>query len=369
MRSIHKILLLSVLLFHGFSVMAALPYTKCLIWSFENEDKLSDAQKRWLLRQATQKMNEKDVTVVQKQRSVTGNPHLYESLAIYAWRDPANPQGPYITRDCERNPESDLYCFRIMYAFSDRLMSFAKAYYLSGDKKYADACIRQLRAWCLDSKTYMEPQFVYGQFIPGTNNGLGYPGAVSEAYYLVNAIECIDFLKENNAIDKSTDKQLKAWFRKLANWMYNTEQGRSWGQVRDNLAIMYDILLYRVCLYTGQKNICRSIRNDFTVKRLNAHIALDGSQPRELLRPTAFTYSLYNLEHIVDFCTILERSGTHYYNNNRQRIDRAIDFIQRHVNTQNAAPYQEPSSNWERLAQNLQSLRQRVNLLYGSVRH
>lgn len=357
------ILLLAALLIHSMAGVASLPHSKCLIWSFDDVDNLTDAQKLNYLKYAAQNMKAEDVSVVQKQRSITGNIHEYESLAIYAWRDPANPQGPYIIRDCERNPESDLYCLKLLTTLADRLTLFGKAYYLSGEKIYSDACVRQIKAWCTDPETYMTPRFVFGQFIPGKNNGLGYPGAVSEAYYLVNVLECIALLNENGAIDKKTDKKIKAWFSELANWMYKTEQGRSWGLVKDNLCIMYDILLYRICIYTGQKNICKSILKAFTPQRLNVHIDADGSQPQELLRPTAFSYSMYNLEHIIDFCSILEKTGKHYYRNNRERIDKALDFIEQYAERRDAAPYEEPANNWERLAQRVKTQRQRLETM------
>lgn len=363
MKRTSRLILLIYLLIHSLVIEASLPHSRCLIWSFDNEDNFTEGQKQALLKRADESIRTKDVSVVQKQRSITGDIHEYESMAIYAWRNPDDPQGPYIIRDCERNPESDLYCVRLMYTFSDRLTLFGKAYYLSGEKKYSDACIRQLKTWCIDSETYMTPRFKYGQFIPGKNNGLGYPGAVSEAYYLVNALECISLLKENGALDRSTDKKLKAWFRKLANWMYNTEQGQSWGRVKDNLCIMYDILLYRICIYTGQKSICKSIRNAFTTQRLNVHVASDGSQPQELLRPTAFSYSMYNIEHIIDFCSILEKTGVHYYSSHRERIDRALDFIEKHATLRDATPYQEPADKWDSLAQRVKIQRQRLQHL------
>lgn len=362
-RSSRLILLIFLLLIHSLAAEASLPHSRCLIWSFDNEENLSEAQKQAFLKHADESIRVKDASVVQKQRSIIHDIHEYESLAIYAWPDPDNPQGAYIIRDCERNPESDLYCLSLLQTFSDRLTLFGKAYYLSGDKKYSDACVRQLKAWCIDSETYMTPRFVYGQFIPGKNNGLGYPGAVSEAYRLINALECIALLKENGALDRSTDKKLKAWFHKLADWMYKTEQGQSWGRVKDNLCIMYDILLYRICIYTGQKSICKSIRNAFTSQRLNIHIASDGSQPQELLRPTAFSYSMYNLEHIIDFCSILEKTGEHYYSSNRERIDRALDFIEKYVSLHDATPYQEPSVNWDSLSKRVNIQRQRLKHL------
>lgn len=340
---------------------AARPHRNCLLWDLDELDSNSSPTTTWSFRKAVEFLAVAPVSVAQKELTVTGEPHDYESLATYAWPDPNNPEGPYITRDGSTNPEAYKYCWKLLQTLSDRLIKFSRAYYMTGETRFAEACRQQLYAWFIDQDSYMIPSFKYGQFIPGRNDGLGYPGAAAEAYYLVDVVECIELLKENGELDEEMDRQLRWWFQDMANWLYTSEQGRRMGQVRDNIGVMYDILLYRICRYTGQQDICNDISRNFTTRRLNQHIQRDGSQPQELKRTQAFMYSAYNLEHFVDFCVMLERSGVRYYKQNRKRIDAAFRFIELYAKDRVSGAYKESEKNWDRIDERMTQLHKRID--------
>lgn len=344
-------------------VFAVKKAKSCLIWDLQTETSVSDQRKAQLIKNADRIVEANRIrSVTNKQKSLTGDIHDYESMAIYYWQDPANPNGKYILKDGQRNPEYELYSTTELYALSDNMRDLGIAYYLTGDKKYAEYAIRQFKAWALDEKTYMKPNFEYGQVIPGSSYKKGNVGGMSEAYLMVDMIEMISLLKDNKMIDRKTDKALKAWFKEFAHWMTTSNIGKITHDVEDNIGIMYDIMLYRISAYVGDKKACKRIANEFTVNRLNKSIAEDGRMPQELKRATSMTYSIYNLKHILDFCQMLNRNGVDYYSENQQRLDAAINFIMYSIEHKDTYQYQE-IGNWTSIEKNAKVEYDRIQTL------
>jgi hypothetical protein len=86
-----------------------------------------------------------------------GGVHDFYSEGDYWWPDPTNPEGPYIQRDGETNPENFVAHRLAMIRFSDIVGSLASAYKLNGQKRYALAAIPHFRAWFIDPETRMNP--------------------------------------------------------------------------------------------------------------------------------------------------------------------------------------------------------------------
>ncbi len=277
--------------------------------------------------------------VTAKSTTFSGDKHNYESLAYYAWPDSAHP-GRYIVRDGQPSPEYNRYDAPRLSNFCGTLRILGQAYAVSGDKKYADRCIVMLREWFIDSPTRMNPNLDYGQVIPGTRSGKGYPGVVTEAYALTDVLDCIAVLQQHNAIDKATLKALRQWFSKMESWFVTNPLSAEMDSKDNNLSIVYDVLRYRIGLFTGSKAWRRQIREAFAT-RLYHQIDPDGKQPKELERSRAMHYSVYNLRHILEFCRMARYDGIDLYALHRSRIDAAVAFIEKYIDRQDAFPYQQ----------------------------
>ena len=75
----------------------------------------------------------KPIAVTNKETSISGDKHNYESLSIYWWPDPKNPGGPYVARDGEFNPEYKKYDYPRLLQLKDNLVTCSKAFFLTGD--------------------------------------------------------------------------------------------------------------------------------------------------------------------------------------------------------------------------------------------
>lgn len=78
-----------------------------------------------------------------------GGIHDFFSQADYLWPNPENPEGPYITRDGETNPENFIEHRKSMIRLSDIIGTFTSAYVITADEKYAEHAVKHLKAWCL----------------------------------------------------------------------------------------------------------------------------------------------------------------------------------------------------------------------------
>lgn len=281
------------------------------------------------------------LTVVSKTKCFSGDIHNYESLAYYAWPDESNPNGPWKERDGQPSPEYKYYDGETMTQFDKQMVALFEAYAASGEERHAERMVSQLDTWFIKGATRMNPNLTHGQFIPGRRNGMGHTGAISEAYFFTDILDCIAILQADGYIDRKMQKGLEKWFKAFSKWLRTSELGHEMHNVADNHAVMYDLLLYRVCLFTGEDNVRRQIRDEFATLRLNQHIAPDGSQPRELKRTKAMMYSIYNLKHMVEFCRMAQLDGVDYYGQHRERIDAAFRFIERYIDNQKAFPYKE----------------------------
>lgn len=293
--------------------------------------------------QAVKTIARQPYTVVHK-KSFSGDVHNYESLAYYAWPNPQDPDGAYIVRDGYPSPEYKKYDAMKMFEMCDNMRYLGQAYQISHDSQYTKAAIRQLRVWFLDDSTKMNPNLRYGQIVPGYDNGKGHPGVLAEAYSLLDVLDCIALLQQNRLLGKKELQGLRAWFSKLNTWLCGSQSGLIMNNTKNNLSIMYDVLRYRIAMFTGNQKIKAEIRNAFAPKRLNPQFQADGRQPEELKRSKSMMYSIFNLSHLLEFCQML-RYDRRDYSQYKPRASAAVGFIKKYINNKEDYPYTE-IGNW-----------------------
>src|SRR5688500_4112688 len=112
------------------------------------------------------------VTAMSSPRSAGGK-HDFYSEGDYWWPDPSNPDGPYIQRDGQTNPQNFVAHRHAMIRLSKIIGALASAYSITGDEKYVRSAIPHLKAWFVDTVTMMNPSLLYAQAIKGRATGRG----------------------------------------------------------------------------------------------------------------------------------------------------------------------------------------------------
>ncbi|MCD8080255.1 MAG: alginate lyase family protein [Bacteroides sp.] len=305
-----------------------------------------------LTQEADKLLEATPLSVMMKEKTpASGNKHDYMSQARYYWPDPSQPDGkPYVERDGVSNPELEKLDRVRLGQTADRVITLSLAWYFSGDEKYAQKATELLRVWFLNKDTRMNPNLTYAQVAPGHNNDQGRCYGVLDAYSFVEMLDAVQLLEDSKSFTTSDARQLKAWFRKLLDWMLTSEQGIEEGKQANNHSTAYDAQVIAYALYTGQKEVAARVLNEFPEKRIFTQIEPEGRQPHELRRTLAFGYSQYNLRHMIDVFEMGHKIGISIENSvstDDRSFHKAMDFLAQYMGKEVSDwPYKQ-ISDWE----------------------
>ena len=276
----------------------------------------------------------------------SGDKHDYMSMGPYWWPDPSKPDGlPYIRKDGLRNPELDKLDRNKLGDMSKAVTTLGLAYYFSSDEKYAQKAVDFLNVWFLDAKTKMNPNLTYGQTIPGKNKGMGRGAGMIDIYSFTEMIDAMTLMENSKAFTPKVKKGMKEWFTQLVEWMQTSPVAAEEQRAKNNHGLAYDVQLTAYALYTGNQDLAMKTIQEFPEKRLFAQIEPDGKQPLELARTTALGYTIFNLGHMLDMCSIASTLGQDIYtatSPDGRSITAALKFLIPYIGKpQSEWPYQQ----------------------------
>ena len=260
-------------------------------------DPVVAAAYRDLIARADKALAARPASVMDKRAAPpSGDRHDYVSLARYWWPDPADPEGPYVRRDGDTNPEIETNRFdRIALARMAReAETLALAYYYSGDTRYADGAARAIRTWFLDPATAMNPNMDFAQAVPGVANGRA-EGVLDGAGF-IGVIDAAGLIAPAGSLSPAENAALESWFARYIDWMQNSANGRAEAAAGNNHGLWYDAQLARFALFARRPDIVRDIALHFTAGRIDRQVDGSGAMPAELTRTRSFHYSLYALD-------------------------------------------------------------------------
>lgn len=260
----------------------------------------------------------------------SGDKHDYMSQAPYFWPNPKSQTGlPYIRRDGERNPEinkiSDHRSLDQLVAATETL---ALSYYFQGDEAHAEKAVVLLRAFFLDSSTRMNPNLQFAQGIPGVNTGRGI--GLIETRGLTRVVDAIGLLRGSKALTAADLQGLQDWFAKFLQWMRESKNGRDEAAAKNNHGTFYDLQVVSFALFLGKNELAETILQAAREKRIAVQIEPDGRQPLELARTRAWSYSVGNLDGLMQLARLGENAGVdlwHFKTADGRSIGRALDYL------------------------------------------
>jgi hypothetical protein len=234
----------------------------------------------------------------------SGDKHDYISCGPYWWPDPANPNGPYIRKDGEKNLAVLTADKKNLGIMTKGIVYLTLAYYFTSDEKYAKKADENLRIWFLNPETRMNPNVNYGQTIYGHLGGKGRGAGMIETYTFVDMLDGIELLKKSQLFTKKDREGLNKWFNEYLNWMMTSQVGNQEFKAKNNHGTAFDVQATRVALFVGKNDIAKKYMKEFPERRLFTQIEPDGKQPAELARTKALHYSSFNIVHMLDMCFI-----------------------------------------------------------------
>lgn len=302
---------------------------------------ISDDEQEYIIKTASNYLDSLPITVTSSicERSA-GGPHDFYSEGDYWWPDPDNPDGPYIRKDGQTNPDNFVTHRHAMIRFSQIVGMETSAYLLTGDQKFAEATRKHLEAWFVYPETRMNPSLLYVQAIKGrvTGRGIG----IIDAIHLVEVAKSIEVLEKNEVIPEATLLEIKNWFNEFVTWLTTHPYGLDEMNWKNNHGTCWVMQVGAFARLTENEEVLELCRNRFMTILLPKQMAKDGSFPLELERTKPYGYSLFNLDAFMTCAEILSDENRNLYKFSTQdglSMQLGAEFLYPYVKDKSSWPY------------------------------
>ncbi len=293
------------------------------------KDKAAAVLKPLVLKQVGEWLDAKPETVTANScdRSAGGR-HDFYSEGDYWWPDPTNPDGPYIQRDGETNPDNFVAHRHAMVRFSRIAGAMASAYLLTDDEKYAKQVMIHSKAWFTDTATLMNPNLLYAQAIKGrvTGRGIG----IIDTIHLMEVAQALLKIRNAACVDAAEWDAIRQWFTDYLAWLMTHPYSEQEKKATNNHATCWAMQVASFAKLTDDQQILEMCRNRYKEVLLPNQMADDGSFPREIGRTKPYGYSLFNLDAMTTLCQILTDKDNDLWNfttTKGQNIAKGIEFM------------------------------------------
>jgi hypothetical protein len=214
----------------------------------------------------------------------------------------------------------------------------------------------------------MNPHLKYGQAIPGITDGR-FIGIIDGRSFAV-LVDAIALLETSGEITDDESSGIRAWFEEYLRWLTESEFGKEEDNYRNNHSVAYDVQACGIAYFLGKDDYVKTKVGEMPSRRIDTMIEPDGSQPHELLRTRAFSYSVGNLRNFFDAGSIGLKVGVdifHYENPKDGSLKKALDYLVAYIGQEEEHdwPY-EQISNWQSTEDNLGLLIRKAAYIYKS---
>ena len=270
----------------------------------------------------------------------SGDKNDYVSLSPYWWPNPDTPDGlPYIRKDGVFNPERDQYDVSKLDTFGKTVTRLSFAYYYTGDERYAAAAVKRLEHFLIDPKTRMAPRMLFGQFIPGVENGRKY--GIIETLRIRWAPDAVEMLAGSQALTPEVLDGVRGWFGDYATWLNTSDFGVAERDGDNNHATWCKAQIANYSAFAGDLDTTRQMV-EMARECLMDQFEPDGTQPEELARTRGLDYSDFNLRGHSDLATLGERVGVDlwdYVAEDGTTLRNGYDFVLPFITEEKEFPY------------------------------
>jgi hypothetical protein len=260
--------------------------------------------KQQVLTEAAWAMKQSPVTVTaESSPKSAGGKHDFFSEADYFWPNPANPDGPYINRDGETNPNNFVAHRKAMIRFSQIIGALASAYQLTGDEKYVKQAVIHLKAWFVDPETLMNPNLSFAQAVKGSSTGRSW--GIIDTIHFMEVAQGVLVMQKAKSFDQQSLKSIKQWFADYILWLDTSKNGVAEKLSKNNHSACWVMQVASFAKLCNDQPMLDSLRLRYKNVLLPLQMATDGSFPLELARTKAYGYSIFNLDAMTMICQIL----------------------------------------------------------------
>ena len=242
------------------------------------------------------------ITAFAAQHSV-GGLHDFYSQADYFWPNPKDPNGAYVNRDGQSNPNNFDDHRRVMVRLSIQMPALTAAWLLTKNKRYAERAGDHLRAWFVTPATRMNPNLQFAQAVQGASTGRSY--GIIDSLHLVEVARAAGFLTAG-VLSAGDRDGVRNWFSDYLDWLSSSEPGKTERDAKNNHAMCWALQAAEYARLCGNHAAREDVYRRYREILLPDQMALDGSFPRELARTKPYSYSIFNFDVMAGVCQSLE---------------------------------------------------------------
>ena len=268
-----------------------------------------------------------------------GSKHDYFSQADYFWPDPAHPDGPYINRDGQSNPDNFNGHRKAMIALSIRMPALTAAWLITRDRRYARHACDHLRTWFITPATRMNPNLEYSQGVLGVSTGRSY--GIIDTLHLVEVARAAS-LMASTVLSTPERDALMTWFREYLAWMKTSDKGQKERDAENNHAMCWALQAAEFARLVHDEVTRREVRQQYTDILLPKQLAVNGSFPRELARTKPYSYSILNFDVMAALCQSLQGVDSDlltFQLSDGRGVCRAAQFLYPYLKDKQSWPY------------------------------
>jgi hypothetical protein len=237
-----------------------------------------------------------------------GGLHDFYSQADYFWPNPKDPNGPYINRDGQSNPENFDEHRKVMVALSIQMPALTAAWLLTGDRSYGQRACAHLRAWFVSPETRMNPNLLYAQAVQGSSTGRSY--GIIDTVHLIEVARAASFLttgfRTNGTLNAQDADTVKSWFASYLDWLSHSERGMKERDAENNHAFCWALQAAEFARLAGVDAARNEVYRRYREILLPNQMDASGSFPRELARTKPYSYSIFNFDIMAGLCQSLK---------------------------------------------------------------
>jgi len=325
-------------------------FTCVLIYSTSlGNPSLRDVEKVRILSKAEPYLTLEPITITAStcQRS-NGGFHDFYSEGDYWWPDPTDPDGPYVRRDGESNPDAFLDHRKSMLRLAEITASLTSAWLINGDSRYSTAAMSHIEAWFVDKTTRMNPNLRYAQAIPGVSSGRSI--GIIDTLHLIEVARSIKALRQNAEIDPSRFEPVLQWFREYLFWLNTDPMALIEKKHPNNHGVCWSLQAATFADLVGDTETMDWVRQEFIDTYLSKMMADDGSFPAELARTKPYGYSLFVADAMAGIAQLLSTPNQNLWTfktpeGHSMRL--AFDFIVPYIKDKTTWPMDPDIQNWD----------------------
>lgn len=278
-----------------------------------------------------------------------GGPHDFFSEADYFWPNPADPNGPYINRDGQSNPNNFNGHRKAMIALSLQVPALTAAWLLTRDRRYADHAAAHLRAWFITPETRMNTNLEYSQGVHGVTTGRNF--GIIDTLHLVEVARAASHIAP--AVMSSADQQaLRAWFRDYLHWLKTSEKGIAEKKTLNNHAVCWALQAAEFARLIDDQQTRQEVAEQYKTVFMPDQLGTDGSFPKELARTKPYSYSIFNFDVAAMLCQSLRDSSENLYEfklADGRGICKAAEFLYPYLKDKSSWPYKKDVEHFDSL--------------------